>query len=178
MHFVVTIGVLLGLLLFGSGCGEDPYSRVVYIQCDTNSGVSDKIDLAIFEGIKPGIQVNQARSQFGEPKRIWQEANGTVYYLYQFSRADVAVAKETQISGGVPSLEWWTAYAFPKGTNASALEELLSPDVLREAGKHKAPYQLIIQDPKCDEGVWCKVTSEGIVKIRWLNALSKSFENK
>lgn len=153
------------------GCSRQPLPPLVHIRCEAGSALADKIDLGVFGELRPGLRFSQATAQLGEPHRVWTGANGTVYHLYQLPKANVAVAKEIQVSGSMPRLEWWTVYAYPS-TNTFALQELLSRDVLNELEKHPRPCQLVIRAAG-DEGVWCKVEADGITEIRWLNAQSK-----
>lgn len=156
------------------GCTREPLPQIVYVQCESGSTLSNKIDFAIFEGFKPGMTFHEARAQFGEPARIWQGSNQTIFHQYAGTDANIAVAKETQVSGDMPTVEWWTVYAFPSAEGrAFSLPDILSPDVCAELESRTPPYQLVIRDNPHDEGAWCNISSDGITEIRWMNADSR-----
>lgn len=96
-----TFNAILLVALMLAGCSSEPMPPMVYIKCDPGTNLADKIDLSIFGELKPGIRFAEATAKFDEPKRSWTGTNGTVYQLYSFPQADVAVAKETSTSGGI-----------------------------------------------------------------------------
>lgn len=176
MMRTVYVSVVAALLL--TGCAREPLPPMVYIKCPSGVSLTSKIDLGVFGDFKPGMRFAAATAQFGEPKRSWRGANGTLYQLHTAPRADVAVAKETQTSGGVfgdlPTVVWWTVYAFPpSNADPFSASDLLSSDVQTTLRGTPPPCQLVIHGSEHENGVWCQVTTDGITEIRWLNSDSK-----
>jgi hypothetical protein len=169
--FIILTLVLVVILV---GCSSDSKTSMIYIKCDDGITLDDKIDLNLFGGFKPGIKFGEAKDQYGEPIRIWTGTNRTIYHLYPSKKANIAVAKETQSSGGMPTLEWWTIYAYP--TNQASFfnpEIILSSDITEKLNQKKLPCKVVIHGSKKENMIFCTVMSNGISDIRWFNASSR-----
>lgn len=168
----------LFIVLVSVGCSREPKSQELLIVCRPPVELASKVDLEIFGSFRPGLRFDSATDQFGEPEHIWTGANRTTYHLYKSLRANVAIAREIQVSGGIggdlPQVEWWTLYAFPlAGSKTFPPEKLFSNDVCEKIAANSVPTLLVIQDSLGEEGVWCRIEKGGVTEVRWMNLASK-----
>jgi hypothetical protein len=169
----------LGVLLFNEGCcRQSERGDIIFEKCTTENPLRKVIDFMPFGDFRPGIHFDAARSEFGEPKRIWTEMNQTTCHLYAGVYGDVAIVQEIQVSGGIleslPVLTNWTVYAYPPmGKPIFDFSVLINKNIREAVERHRKPCTLVLHGEMNEDMIHCDVLESGISRIRWINRDSK-----
>jgi hypothetical protein len=166
--------ILAVLAVTLSACDKYTSLRQVTIYAPDNSRLGDMVDLALFAPFAPGLTFDEANKMLGTPSATETASNLTEYHYYFTNGLRLAVAKETQVSGGMPMIEWWTLYAFPTNRSVGiSPERFLRKPAIERIKSERIPYLLVVRDTNDDSSVWCTVEKQGMTEIRWFNAQSR-----
>jgi len=165
---------IIFLALALAACDKYDSLRMVTIYAPNNTHLAQMVDLTLFTPLAPGITFDEANKILGAPAEADKGRNLTEYHYYFTNGLRLAVAKETQVSGSMPRIEWWTVYAFP--TNKAlgiSPDTFLSKTTAERIKNEKTPFLLVVRDTNDDSSVWCTVEHQGMTEIRWFNAQSR-----
>ena len=180
MRQIVQIaGICLALTL--TSCDRSEIYRHVLYQMPEEASLADMVDLTIFGSFTPGLTFQSAEQQFGKPAFTETGNNGYEYRGYITNGLRIAVAKEVQVSGGIPGdrqslrLEWWTIYAFPTNSSAGIDPQLFFKPAVKDRLKNETPpYVINLRSKREDAEAWCTIESRGITRIRWFTPASRT----
>lgn len=100
------------------------YKHWITVYPDSDTNISDFVDMDLFYGFRENMTFDDAVSNFGEPDNIRQEEHNN-YYEYNFDNARVDVGREEYSTGDGIGVSW-ALYSYPV---SKSYYEVLIPQI-------------------------------------------------
>lgn len=137
-----------------------------FIHAQPGTQISALVDLSMFDGLRPGLKVEEASELLGEPTNEYTERRGRdhVYVFSSSSRGSVEVVRQPVDSEGYTGERWFLRCSL-SGADAA---RVVQPMVLAAMPNHDGDFSLSVL---ADDGqVGLDFKGERLIRIWWLRA--------
>ena len=178
------VGALAVLLSLALSCGrysterfsgESPVRSIeitrfshtdeVFVELESGHNYTEFFDTGFFDGLQPGITLDEARSILGSPDSIRRTEDGEIFAEYVRERARIELSYQNYPSWGS---SWkWKVRAFPE---SSMLSCHLPETVLRHLDSTR-PSSITLLNPDGTPGVTIWTKGGEVDYVLWVNSM-------
>lgn len=123
------------------------------------------VDLSLFEGLRPGISIEDARDRWGKPN---SEDIGPRESSWRFEREDglVEILFQVQSSPPFPSGDKWFLSGIPSSTDP---REILHPAVLEKIPESRGRLKVVIMREQGGPGARVVLEDGQVREVTWVS---------